>query len=126
MQGGNEKAQGLGPPEVPAKYPESGMFGPLPAYGLYCRHVEGLTVRNVQTRWRQPDLRPALVFDDVKTLDLDAFKTDTVAGSEPLVWLNRVTDAFIHGSHVPVTADRFLRTTQTKEGGVRTAANDTK
>jgi hypothetical protein len=29
-------------PELPADYPECDMFGWLPAYGLYCRHVKNL------------------------------------------------------------------------------------
>ena len=33
--------------EVPAGYPESRMFGWLPASGLYCRHVRGLSLRDV-------------------------------------------------------------------------------
>ena len=126
MKGGEDKGRDLNVPELPEKYPESGMFGTLPAYGLYSRHVEGLTIRNVQTRWQQQDVRPALIFDDVKNLDLDAFKTDTVAGTEPLVWLHRVADAFIHGAHVPVAANRFLHLTETSERDVKTAANATR
>src|SRR5512142_2885254 len=29
-------------PEQPKSYPEARMFGRLPSYGLYCRHVTGL------------------------------------------------------------------------------------
>ena len=31
-------------PEMPREYPEPSNFGILPAYGLYARHVRGLTV----------------------------------------------------------------------------------
>jgi len=58
-------------PEKPEKYPESAMFGPLPAYGFYCRHVRGLTFRDVFLSSAQPDPRPAFVFDDVTGLTLD-------------------------------------------------------
>ena len=34
-------------PEVTEAYPESRMFGWLPASGLYCRHVRGLSMRDV-------------------------------------------------------------------------------
>jgi carbamoyltransferase len=44
------------------------MFGTLPAYGLYCRHVAGLTLDRVELRCEKPDLRPALVYDDVREL----------------------------------------------------------
>src|SRR5437867_11104956 len=46
MKGGEDKVRDLDVPEVPEKYPESGMFGALRAYGLYSRHVEGRTIRN--------------------------------------------------------------------------------
>ena len=34
-------------PEMKAHYPEYHMFGTLPAYGLYARHAQGLTLCNV-------------------------------------------------------------------------------
>lgn len=53
-------------PELPKKYPEFSMFGELPAWGLYARHVEGLTLKDVRLEIREPDYRPAVVADDVK------------------------------------------------------------
>jgi polygalacturonase len=47
------------PAEEPEKYPEFTMFGPLPAYGIWSRHVRGLTTRDLRMRTRQPDARPA-------------------------------------------------------------------
>ncbi|MBN1419599.1 MAG: beta-galactosidase [Planctomycetes bacterium] len=59
-------------PERPEAYPESTMFGKiLPAYGFYCRHVRGLTFRNVEVATAAPDARPAFVFDDVEGLGRD-------------------------------------------------------
>ena len=52
-------------PENADKYPEHNMFGTLPAYGFYCRHVKGLSLRNIQTSFLQDDERPALDCDDV-------------------------------------------------------------
>lgn len=59
-------------PEVEGDYPHAPMFGPLPAYGLYVRHVEGLNLRNVRFRTAAPDGRPAVVLDDVSDVDSDA------------------------------------------------------
>lgn len=55
-------------PEKEAEYPEFSMFGELPAWGLYVRHVSGLTLRNVRLSIAAPDYRPALVCDDVHGL----------------------------------------------------------
>lgn len=58
-------------PENPSKYPEFSMFGELPSWGFYVRHVNGLTMKNVRLSVRDYDFRPAYVFDDVKNLTLD-------------------------------------------------------
>lgn len=66
MKGG-EPAGPAGPvPEAAGDYPHAPMFGPLPASGLYVRHVRGLTLRNVRLMTEAPDGRPPLVLDDVE------------------------------------------------------------
>lgn len=57
-------------PEVAKEYPEFSMFGELPAWAFYVRHVEGLVIKNVSVVARKKDYRPAYVFDDVKGLSL--------------------------------------------------------
>lgn len=51
-------------PEQIQKYPEFSMFGELPAWALYVRHVQGLQLRNVRFTLNDTDFRPAFVFDD--------------------------------------------------------------
>lgn len=58
-------------PEQIEKYPEFSMFGELPAWGFYVRHVCGMTFRNICLRLRDSDFRPAFVFDDVEQLTFD-------------------------------------------------------
>jgi polygalacturonase len=84
-------------PENAEKYPEFSMFGKLPAYGFYCRHVKGLSLRGVETAITQDDERPALVCDDVEGLDLAASAFAGAAGAEPSVRLKQVRGAFVHG-----------------------------
>ena len=60
------KAARIDFPEVPGDYPHAPMFGPLPASGLYARHVEGLAMKNVRFRTDQPDSRPPVVLEDVR------------------------------------------------------------
>ncbi len=59
-------------PERPADYPEFSMFGELPAWGFYVRHVDGLMFCNVRIGIDAPDYRPAYVFDDVRGLMMSA------------------------------------------------------
>jgi polygalacturonase len=72
MDGGAREARKIDVPELPAKYPEGRMFGELPAYALYARHVEGLTLIGIQPRTLREDARPAAVFDDVRELSVFA------------------------------------------------------
>ena len=55
-------------------YPEFSMFGELPAWGFYVRHVSGLTMNNISITARAKDYRPACVFDDVSGLNLDQWQ----------------------------------------------------
>ena len=58
-------------PERIEKYPEFSMFGELPSWGFYVRHVEGITFRNVHLSLCDSDFRPAFVFDDVQQLTME-------------------------------------------------------
>jgi len=51
--------------ERPGAYPQNTMFGLLPAWGLYARHVEDLVMSEVEFVARQPDARAMIVRDDV-------------------------------------------------------------
>lgn len=52
-------------PENETGYPESNMYGNLSAYGLYCRHCDGLVLNNVKFKAINKDKREAIVLDDV-------------------------------------------------------------
>ncbi len=57
------------PPEAtPNQYPESNMFGDLPAWGYYLRHVAGVTFTNCTATPAATDARQMLVSDDVSGL----------------------------------------------------------
>ncbi len=58
-----------GPPEAtPNQYPESNMFGDLPAWGYYLRHVQGVTFDACTSSVAATDARQKLVTDDVGLL----------------------------------------------------------
>jgi polygalacturonase len=69
-QGGGTKQQAaLEPPEKEKDYPEPVMFGEMPAYGFFVRHVKDLEMNNVELSYMKEDLRPAFVLNDVKGAD---------------------------------------------------------
>ncbi len=59
-------------PEKANGYPEFSMFRELPAWGFYVRHVDGLRMKDIKLSIESPDYRPALVFDDVRHLDIQS------------------------------------------------------
>jgi hypothetical protein len=58
-------------PERIKDYPEFSMFGELPSWGFYVRHVNGLTMKNIRLSLKEDDFRPAFIFDDVDGITLD-------------------------------------------------------
>ena len=58
-------------PEKKDSYPEFSMFGELPAWGMYVRHANGLTFKNIIFKLEDVDFRPAFVFDDVRNVSLE-------------------------------------------------------
>ena len=76
---------------------------PLPAWGVYARNVESLTLEDVRLSVARDDFRPVIMADRVQRLALDSFKFEHVAGvEEPLVTTNlgklslRETDLAVH------------------------------
>lgn len=69
-QGGGTKEQAaLNPPEKEDAYPEPTMFGEMPAYGFFIRHVKGLEMRDVEVSNLKDDARTAFILNDVKGVD---------------------------------------------------------
>jgi len=75
-------------PEKVSDYPEFSMFGELPAWGFYVRHVDGLRMKNIKLSIQAPDYRPALVFDDVRNLDIESMTIQGDSKEKPIVLRN--------------------------------------
>ena len=52
-------------PEFQQAYPDPHVFGIMPSWGVFARHVKNLRLRDVELRVLTDDQRPAVVFDDV-------------------------------------------------------------
>jgi hypothetical protein len=100
-------------PEVPEAYPEARMFGRLPAYGFYCRHVKGLRLNHLEIHASATEERPALVCDDVKDLDVDDLRGSAITGTQPVVKLIQTQRAFVHDCSAPPGVKTFLETAGT-------------
>ncbi|MCK4990066.1 MAG: hypothetical protein KAS29_06250, partial [Bacteroidales bacterium] len=94
-------------PEHEEKYPESTMFGVLPAYGFFCRHVDGLTFRDIDINYTESEYRPALICDDVHNLKLFNFDAQGSKEVAAHIILRNSHDLFISGC-TPTNTDAFL------------------
>lgn len=67
-------------------YPSPNMFGEsLPAYGFYVRHVDGISIEDVQLNLLNADARYALVFDDTKFAYIRNIKVKSQDGKTKFV-----------------------------------------
>lgn len=110
-------------PERSDAYPECNIFGKLPAYGFYARHVEGLTLRNVRLRWIQHDQRPAVYCDDVQNLSMDTLHAESAEDAAPVILLTDVHTALIRGCIAAPGTNTFLGL-QGKTAAVSLIGND--
>lgn len=110
--------------EMADGYPESTMFGMLPAYGFYCRHAKGLRFRNVRLRTEQPDRRPALVLDDVTDAVIDGLDTRCLPDTNPVIRLANTRGVSIRGCRPQAPLHTFLQLTGEATEGVVLVGND--
>lgn len=66
-------------------YPEPRWAGPTPAYGMFARHVDGLSVRGVTFETMKLDYRHAIILDDVKGADIKDVKAPVEKGAKMVV-----------------------------------------
>ncbi len=96
-------------PEQEKNYPESTMFGTLPAYGFYCRHVRGLKFSNLQLRTDKPDLRHAMMFDDAEDVEISALDAQFSPGAAAMLRMVQVRRAAIRGCAPKSAVDTLLQ-----------------
>jgi len=122
--GGTEELAARTVPHKPKNYPEATMFGDLPAYGLYCRHVEGLRMRDVDIAPEKPDARPAVVCDSVRNLVIDSLTAAPPAGAWPVLRLIQTEDATVRGWRTPTDVRTFLRAEGDRTARILLTGND--
>jgi polygalacturonase len=63
--GGTKEQAQVQPPERETNYPEPSMFGEIPAYGFFVRHVRAIQFSNVTVSYLSEEMRPPFFLDDV-------------------------------------------------------------
>jgi hypothetical protein len=111
-------------PEKPASYPESTMFGTLPAYGFFCRHVKNLRFQNVKLNTSASDYRYAIVFDDVENAIVESLDAPYAADSSGMIRLNNSKDIYIRNCQPSKGTELFLDISGSKTNNIVLFAND--
>lgn len=102
-------------PECAENYPESKMFGVLPAWGLYCRHVEDLKLDRFTLATTAPDYRPAMVFDDVKNLSIAGLQLPANVALPAIVFKDVAGITMLDGPPAPAGREFIRRIGSTTE-----------
>jgi len=95
LGGGSAELAALDPPEKADAYPDPGMFGAIPASGIFFRHLRNLEVSNVEIATETADARPAFWLKEVEGAD---FFRVRVPRSAPAFDLHTVKDFRVFGS----------------------------
>jgi hypothetical protein len=93
-------------PQVAGEYFE---IGPRPAYGLYARNVHGLTLNNVRFEVKNPDVRPAMIFDHVVDAAVTGLSAQGNSEAESLLRFVDSKDVLITAARVLTPVPVFLR-----------------
>jgi polygalacturonase len=110
--GGTRQQAALEPPEKEADYPEPVMFGEIPAYGFFIRHVKGLEMSDVEVGFLKEDLRAPFVLHDVRGADFFRVRAQRAAESPTFILKNVEDFSTIQCKAVPDT--HIERTQQAK------------
>jgi len=98
------------PPELEQKYPDPGMFGPMPASGFFMRHMKNVEMSHVEIANATADARPAFHLQDIERADF--FAITAPRSAEGAFALNNVKDLRIGWSRA--AADTVLATADQK------------
>ena len=95
--------------EVPKMAGEYFELGVLPAYGMYARNVRGLSLQNVRFEVTRPDLRPAVVLENITDAAINGFSAQGNSKAESLLRFVNTTHALLSACRAISPAAAFLQ-----------------
>jgi polygalacturonase len=78
--GGTSQQAALEPPEKENDYPEPTMFGEMPAYGFFIRHVRGIEMNDIAVSYLRDEARTPFLLSDARLVDLRHIKAQHAPG----------------------------------------------
>src|SRR6188768_252588 len=104
-------------------YPAASMFENLPAYALYCRSVENLSLQNVNMYAAAGEKRPAITMDRTDHVSLFAVKAETKSKSSPMIHLRNAEDVTIAQCRSFDASDVLVETEENTVKALRMLSN---
>jgi polygalacturonase len=95
-------------PELIDEYPKAKMFGTLPSYGFFIRHVRNISFHDIRLDFDTDDARPALYCDRVENLELDRIHARSIEDADTLFRFNDVSDAVVRYCRIVGSARAFI------------------
>lgn len=92
--------------ELEDLYPEGTMFGKLPAFGFFIRHVKGLRMSGISMSFEYPEQRTAFFIDDTK--DFAILNIDTKQAG-PSVLVRNSLDGLVSAKSNGKPSEDFLK-----------------
>ena len=100
-------------------------FGRLPCYGLYLRHIDGLTMNNVNITSTVNDPRPMMTCDDITQGVFQNVSGSPADPSQPFLDLRNMKGTTVTGSRAPAGTGVFAKVSGADTHGVQFQGNDT-
>ena len=95
--------------ELEDSYPESTMWGNLPSYGFYLRHVKDVKFSNITFKFKTTDERPSIYCSDVENAGFNQMSFDIDKSAESVFVFDNVRNAVISDSEVDTEVNCFLK-----------------
>ncbi len=110
--------------DIPKMAGEYFELGVLPAYGLYARNVRGLSLHNLRLEVAQPDLRPAVVFENVEDAGVNGLSAQGNSKAEALLRFTDTRDVLLTACRVLTPAAAFVHTEGAASRGITIDGGD--
>lgn len=89
-------------------YPEATMFGPLPAYGLFIKHVKGIRLNNIICSFTSSDERPAIALENTGDFELKGLTMQSTANTNAAVYLKNTANGLVTANSIYSPAKYFI------------------
>jgi len=110
--------------EAEVAYPGPYVFGRLPCYGLYLRHIDGLTMKNVNITSTVEDPRPMITADDVTQATFQNVSGTAADPTQPFLDLRNMKATTITGNRAPAGTGVYAKVSGADTHGVQFQGND--